>query len=163
MLQSWLRISFREQETCSSAMTNVLQFTHYWGERKMSKIFRGTHLPRFNAFCFLFMFQYRFNQVLQKLNMMNWVWETSLGLLQIPTLRAASKCLKQLSTARAQSCEHRAGWCALCMGPAIMGTVTVGLHRLGNLTASGTSTGSSLAHEATQTIAHRAWLNICRL
>lgn len=60
----------------------------------MSKIFYSTHFARFNAFCFVFMFQYHFNQVLLELNMVKWVWETFLGLSQAPTLRAASKCLK---------------------------------------------------------------------
>lgn len=40
------------------------------------------------------MFQYHFNPALLELNMMKWVWETSLGLSQAPTLRAASKVLE---------------------------------------------------------------------
>lgn len=81
------------------------------------------------------MSQYHFNQALLELNMMKWVWETFLGFLQAPTLRAASKCSEQLSTARAQSCEHRAGWRPLRMGPAVSGTGTGGLQRLGKRTA----------------------------
>lgn len=99
----------------------------------MTKIFHSTHFARFNVFWFFFMFQYRFNQVLLELNMLKWIWETSLGLLQAHTLRAASKCLEQLSTARAQSCEHRAGRRPLRVGPATLGTLTVGLQRLGKL------------------------------
>lgn len=83
---------------------------------------------------------------------MKWVWESFLGLLQAPTLRAASKCLEQLSAARAQSCEHRAGWRPLPGGLAVLGTLTGGLQRLGKLGVHGRSTGSSLTHEARQTI-----------
>lgn len=81
------------------------------------------------------MSQYHFNQALLELNMMKWAWETFLGFLQAPTLRAASKCSEQLSTARAQSCEHRAGWRPLRMGPAVSGTGTGGLQRLGKRTS----------------------------
>lgn len=125
-------------------MKNVLQFTHYYGERKTRKIFHSTHFTRENAFCLFFMFQYRFNQVLLELNMMKWGWETSLVVLRAPTLRGASKCWEQLSTGWAQSCEHRGGWRPPCMGPATLGTVSAGLHRLGQLTVYGRSTGSSL-------------------